>query len=139
MKSPLALLNMLFNTYNQHSPFLSPNYTCREALHGEQTVLCAHCLRRDARWSTPTQRPTWEFPTLSLRSHSPPGEASCTQQQGAPPLTPRCPSGHTAGPGPSSLTAEWRGYSQSQKWSLRALVLNVGSRSDLLHCERTWD
>ena len=32
MKSPLALLNMLFNTYNQHSPFLSPNYTCREAL-----------------------------------------------------------------------------------------------------------
>ena len=41
-----------------------------------------------------------------LGSHSPPGEASCTQQQGAPPLTPRCPSGHTAGPGPAPLRAE---------------------------------
>ena len=47
------------------------------------------------------------FPTLSLGSHSPPGEASRTQQQGAPPLTPRSPSGHTAGPGPSPLRAEW--------------------------------
>ena len=27
------------------------------------------------------------FPTLSLASHSPPGETSCTQQQGAPQLT----------------------------------------------------
>ena len=41
-----------------------------------------------------------------LGSHSPPGEASCTQQQGVPPLTPRCPSGHTAGPGPAPLRAE---------------------------------
>ena len=61
MKSPLALLNMLFNTYNQHSPFLSPNYTCREALHGEQTVLCAHCLRRDSGQSIPAQRLTQEL------------------------------------------------------------------------------
>ena len=61
----------------------------------EQSVLCAHCLRRDAGRSTPAQRPTRDFPTLSLGSQCPPGEASCTQQQGAPPLTPRCPSGHT--------------------------------------------
>ena len=33
-------------------------------------------------------------------------EASCTQQQGAPQLTPRSPSGHTPGPGPSPLRAE---------------------------------
>ena len=83
------------------------------------------------------------FPTLSLGSHSPPGEASRTQQQGAPPLTPWSPSGHTAGPGPSTLRAEWPPHpwdcSQFQKWSLRALVLNVGSRSDLLPCEHTWD
>ena len=72
----------------------------------EQTVPCGHCLRRDSGQSIPAQRPTWDFPTLSLRSHSPPGEASCTQQQGAPPLTPRCPSGHTAGPGPAPLRAE---------------------------------
>ena len=74
--------------------------------HEEQTVLRAHCLRRDSGRSTPIQSPTWDFPTLSRGSHSPPGEASCTQQQGAPPLTPRCPSGHTAGPGPAPLRAE---------------------------------
>ena len=74
--------------------------------HEEQTVLCAHCLRRDSGWSTPIQSPTWDFPTLSRGSHSPPGEASCTQQQGAPPLTPQCPSGHTADPGPAPLRAE---------------------------------
>ena len=61
----------------------------------KQTVRCAHCLRRDAERSTPAQRPTQDFPTFSLGSHCPPGEASCTQQQGAPPLTPRCRSGHT--------------------------------------------
>ena len=61
----------------------------------KQTVRCAHCLRRDAGRSTPTQRPTRDFVTLSLGSHCPPGEASCTQQQGAPPLTPRCRSSHT--------------------------------------------
>ena len=72
----------------------------------EQTVFCGHCLRRDSGRSTPAQSATRDFPTLSLRSHSPPGEASCTQQQGAPPLTPRCPSGHTAGPGPAPLRAE---------------------------------
>ena len=44
--------------------------------------------------------------------HSPPGEASCTQQQGAPLLTPRCPSGHTAGPGPAPLRAECPSLSQ---------------------------
>ena len=53
----------------------------------EQTVPCAHGLRRDSGQATPTQRPTRDFSTLSLGSHSPPGEASCTQQQGAPPLT----------------------------------------------------
>ena len=72
MKSPLVLLNMLFNTYNQHSPFLSPNYTCREALHGEQTVLCAHCLRRDSGQLIPAQRLTQElsntFPRITLPS-----------------------------------------------------------------------
>ena len=67
MKSPLVLLNMLFNTYNQHSPFLSPNYTCREALHGEQTVLCAQCLRRDSGQSVSAQRPTQELSHTFLR------------------------------------------------------------------------
>ena len=52
------------------------------------------------------QSPTRDFPELSLRSHSPPGEASRTQRQGAPQLTPRSPSGHTPGPGPSPLRAE---------------------------------
>ena len=33
-------------------------------------------------------------------------EVSCTQQQGAPQLTPWSPSGHTPGPGPSPLRAE---------------------------------
>ena len=61
MKSPLVLLNMLFNTYNQHPQFLSPNYTCRDTLHGEQTVLCAHCLRRDSGQSIPAQRLTQEL------------------------------------------------------------------------------
>ena len=74
--------------------------------HEEQTVLRAHCLRRDSGRSTPAPSPTWDFPTLSLRSHSLPGEASCTQQQGAPPLTPRCPSGHIAAPDPAPLRAE---------------------------------
>ena len=72
----------------------------------EQAVPCGHCLRRDSGRSTPAPSPTWDFPTLSLRSHSLPGEASCTQQQGAPPLTPQCPSGHTADPGPAPLRAE---------------------------------
>ena len=80
--------------------------------HEEQTVLCAHCLRRDSGRSTPIQSPTWDFPTLSRGSHSPPGEASCTQQQGVPLLTPRCPSGHTAGPGPAPLRAECPSLSQ---------------------------
>ena len=70
--SIMKVENMLFNTYNQHSPFLSPNYTCREALHGEQTVLCAHCLRRDSGQSVPAQRPTQElshiFPRITLPS-----------------------------------------------------------------------
>ena len=48
----------------------------------------------------------WDFPTLSLGSHSPPGKASCTQQQEAPPLTTQSPSGHTAGPDPSPLRTE---------------------------------
>ena len=39
--------------------------------------------------STQSQHRT--FPQLSLGSHSPPGEASCTQQQGAPQLTPQSP------------------------------------------------
>ena len=34
------------------------------------TVLCAHCLRRDSGWSTPTQSPIQDFPTLSL-DHTP--------------------------------------------------------------------
>ena len=72
MKIPLALLNMVFNTYNQHPQFLSPNYTCREALHGEQTVLCAHCLRRDSGQLIPAQRLTQElsntFPRITLPS-----------------------------------------------------------------------
>ena len=72
----------------------------------EQTVLCAHCLRRDSGQSILAHRPTRDFPTLSLGSHSPPGEASCTQQQGAPLLTPQSPSGHRAGPGPAPLRAE---------------------------------
>ena len=71
----------------------------------ERTVLCGHSLRRDSGQSTPAQSPTRDFSTLSLGSHSPPGEASCTQQEGAPPFT-RCPSGHTAGPGPAPLRAE---------------------------------
>ena len=100
--------NMLFNAYSQHIPFLSPNHTHTQGSphHEEQTVPCGHSLRRDSGQSTSTERPTWDFPTLSLGSHSPPGEASCTQQQGAPPLTPQCPAGHTAGPGPAPLTAE---------------------------------
>ena len=57
----------------------------------EQTVLCSHCLRRDSGQATPTQRPTQDFPTLFLGSHSPPGEASCTQHQGAPRVTPWSP------------------------------------------------
>ena len=110
--------NMLFNTYNQHSPFLSPNYTYREALHGEQTVLCAHCLRRDSGQSIPAQKPTQELshtfpqitlpswwglmytaagatstdPTIPFRSHSRP--LSSPSQSRVPPPQPRSlPSG----------------------------------------------
>ena len=72
----------------------------------EQTVLYGHCLRRDSGQSTAAQSPTRDFSTLSLGSHSPPSVAWCTQQQGEPPLTPRCPSGHTAGPGPAPLRIE---------------------------------
>ena len=72
----------------------------------EQTVLYDNCLRRDSGQSILAQRPKRDFPTLSLGSHSPPGEASCTQQQGAPLLTPQSPSSHTAGPGPAPLRAE---------------------------------
>ena len=53
-----------------------------------------------------TQSNTVFFLTLSVRSRSPPGEASCTQQQWAPPLTPKSPSGHTPGLGPSLCRAE---------------------------------
>ena len=87
----------------------------------EQTVLYDNCLRRDSGQSILAQRPKRDFPTLSLGSHSPPGEASCTRQQGAPLLTPQSPSSHTAGPGPAPLRAErpplpqglisWRGGS----------------------------
>ena len=90
-------------------PFLSSNHTHREALtvwNRQSPVPCAHCLRRDSGQATPAQRPTWDFPILSLGSHSPPGEASSTQQQGAPQLIRQSPTGHTAGPGPAPLRAE---------------------------------
>ena len=72
------------------------------------------------------------FPTLSLASHSPPGEASCTQQQQAPLLTRQSPSGHTAGPNPSPLRTEYPLLSPDlspQDWEgSRLLMLSEGSR-----------
>ena len=140
----LKVENMLFNAYNQHSPLLSPNHTHSEALttrNRQSPVATVSGGTQDRQLLHRDQHGT--FPTLSFRSHSPTGEASCTQQQGAPQLTQQSPSGHRASPGPSPLRAEcpshlW-GWAQSQKWTLRALVLNAGSRSDLLHCEHTWD
>ena len=85
---------------------MSPSHTQGSPHHEEQTVPCGHCLRRNSGWSTPAQSPTWDFPTLARGSYSLPGEASRTRQQGVPLLTPRCPSDHTAGPGPAPLRAE---------------------------------
>ena len=105
--SIMKVENTLFNAWSQHIPFLSPNHT-----HTGKPSLCG------------TDSPLWPLSQEGLRtvnsriesntglshnflgSHSPPGEASCTQWQGAPLLTPRCPSGHTAGPGPAPLRAE---------------------------------
>ena len=97
-KLKICCLMLRVNT----SPSRAPTTHMGSPHHVEQTLPCGHCLRRDSGQSIPAQRPTWDFPTLSLRSHSTPGEASCTQQQGPPPLTPRPPSGHTAGPSLSS-------------------------------------
>ena len=98
----------------------------------EQIVPCGHCLRRDSGQSTFADRPTRNFPTLSLRSHSPPGEASCTQHQESPPLTRLSPSGHTAGPDPSRLRTEHPLLSPDlspQNWEdSRVLMLSEGSR-----------
>ena len=133
-RSIMKVENMLFNAYSQHIPFLSPNHTHTQGSphHEEQTVPCGHSPRRDSRQSTSAERPTWDFPTLSLRSHSPPGEASCTQQQEAPPLTRQSPSGHTAGPDPSPLRTEHpllRPDLSPQDWEdSRVLILSEGSR-----------
>ena len=105
-RSIMKVENMLFNAYGQHTPFLSPNHTHREAL----TVWNRQCFvatvwgeTQDGQLPQRDQHGTF---TLSLSSHFPPGEASCTQQQGVPPLTPQSTSGHTAGPGPAPLRAE---------------------------------
>ena len=134
----------VFNAYSQYSPFLSSNHTYRETLtmgNRQSSVVTVSGGTQERQFPHRDQHRS--FPTLSFGSQSPPGEASCTQQQGAPQLTQQSPSDHRAGPGPSQLRTEWPphpwGWSQSQKWRLRALVLNAGSRSDLLHCEHTWD
>ena len=103
----LKVENMLFNAYDQHSPFLSSNHTYRETLTmGNRQSFVATVSGGTQERQFPHRDQPGSFPTLSFRSQSPPGEASCTQQQGAPPLTPQCPAGHTAGPGPAPLTAE---------------------------------
>ena len=104
--SIMKVENMLFNVYSQHIPLLSPNHTHREALTMRNRQAPVATVSEGTQDSQLPQRPTWDFPTLSLRSHSPPGEASCTQQQEAPPLTRQSPSGHTAGPDPSPLRTE---------------------------------
>ena len=58
-----------------------------------------------------------------------------TQQQGTPPLTPRSPSGHTAGPGPAPLRAK-QPYPQPRShpsgWTdLRVLMLNASCTSSV--------
>ena len=115
------------------SPSWAPTtHTQGSPHHEEQTGPCGHCLRRASGQSTSAERPTWDFPTLSLGSHSPPGEASCTQQQQAPLLTRQSPSGHTAGPNPSPLRTEYPLLSPDlspQDWEgSRLLMLSEGSR-----------
>ena len=99
-RSIMKVENMLFNAYSQHIPLLSPNHTHREALTMRNRQAPVATVSEGTQDSQLPQRPTWDFPTLSLRSHSPPDEALCTQQQEAPPLTRQSPSGHTAGPDP---------------------------------------
>ena len=69
----------------------------------------------------------WVFSTLSLESHSPPGEASCTQQLWAPQLILQSPSGHRPGPGSSPCRAQ---ISALRKWGLTVTMLSEGSRQE---------
>jgi len=98
LKSTLKVAKLLLESISSLSVPQPHTYT-KKISSGGKVSLAAHCHRRD-------QRPTRDFPTLALGPHSPPGEGSCTQQQGAPPLTPWSPSGHTAGPGPAPFRAE---------------------------------
>ena len=95
----LKVENMLFNAYSQHSPFLSSNHTCRETLTmGNRQSSVASVSGGTQERQLPHRDQHGSFPTLSFGSHSPPDEASCTQQQGGPQMTQQFPSDHRAGP-----------------------------------------
>ena len=114
------------------APFLRLNHTHREALIKRNRQSPVATVSGGTQDSQLLQRPIWDFPTLSLRSHSPPGEASCTQLQEAPLLTRQLPSGHTAGPDPSRLRTAHPllspDLSPQDSEDSRVLILSEGSR-----------